>query len=122
MDDSRVHIGDVFKIGTATVQVTMPRQPCYKLGHRFRDQGIIAKFVAHENPGAYVRILENGEVKCGDTLQLIEKSPDDLKLVDFYRMCYQRQKDPEILNKAIANTALPEYKREELRKEQKKGA
>ena len=122
MADHLIRIGDIFKVGTATVQVTMPRQPCYKLGHRFKDQGVIAQFVARENPGAYVRILEKGQVAKGDRIHLLEPSSNTLTLVEFFHLCYARVKDPKLINKALKNQALPEYKRIQLEQEQKKGA
>lgn len=122
MVDSQLRIGDIFQIGGATVQVTMPRQPCYKLGHRFGDMGIIKAFVAHENPGTYVRILEKGEVRSGDSMKLVHQGENDLKLVEYFKMCYARDKDPVLVAKALANPAFPEYKKVSLRKDIKKGA
>jgi len=60
LNESEIHIGDTYKIGEAVVQVSQPRQPCFKLGVRFDDQAIVDKFWISDFPGVYVRILKIG--------------------------------------------------------------
>jgi len=115
-DESKIRIGDIYKLGTALVQVSQPREPCYKLGVRFKDQGILKKYIDYGFPGTYVRILEEGKVKKGDELVLVEQSKNELTVKEFYNLLYMRTKDPEILQLALSNKALPEYKRERLKK------
>nr|WP_276169206.1 MOSC domain-containing protein [Zobellia alginiliquefaciens] len=116
LDESKIRIGDIYKLGTALVQVSQPREPCYKLGIRFEDQSVLKQFIDYGFPGTYVRILEEGEVKKGDALALVEQSENTLTVKDFYHLLYMRPKDPRILQLALSNTALPEYKRERLKK------
>ena len=63
MDESKIRIGDVYKIGAALVQVSQPREPCYKLGIRVGNQEILKQFIDYGHPGTYVRILVEGQVK-----------------------------------------------------------
>ena len=116
MDDSQMCIGDVYRIGEALVEVTQPREPCYKLGIKFGDQNIIGAFVDHGYPGTYVRILEEGLVKQGDSVVLEEAAADKLTVRDFFHLIYAPVKDPELLALAFKNPALPEKKKEKLRK------
>ncbi|CAM4186794.1 MOSC domain-containing protein [Zobellia roscoffensis] len=116
LDESKVRIGDKYKLGTALVQVSQPREPCYKLGIRFEDQSILKQYIDYGFPGTYVRILEEGKVKKGDELVLIEQSKNALTVKDFYHLLYMRSKDSKLLQLALSNTALPEYKRERLKK------
>ncbi len=116
LDEAAIRIGDVYKIGTAVVQVSQPREPCYKLGIRFENQGILKQYIDHGHPGSYVRILEEGEVKTGDSFQLLTQSENPLTVKQFFDLLFQRKKNPDILQLAISNTALPEYKRERLKK------
>lgn len=116
MDESVMRIGDIYKIGTAKVQVSQPREPCYKLGIRFDDQNVIQQYADHQNPGTYVRILEEGQVKTGDEIHLVEQSINELTVSQAYEVISSRKKNPELLHLAIGNLALPEKKRERLKK------
>ena len=116
MDESVMRIGDIYKIGTAVVQVSQPREPCYKLGVRFRDQNIIPLYVNHAYPGTYLRLIEEGVVKNNDTLHLIEQSTNKLTVKQCFEVILARKKDPELVKLALDNKSLPEYKRERLRK------
>ena len=69
MLEDTVHIGDVFRIGEALVEVSQPRVPCFKLGMKMRDPQIVKPFLESERVGFYVRVLEEGEVGAGDTIE-----------------------------------------------------
>ncbi len=116
LDESEIRIGDIYAVGSAMVQVSQPREPCYKLGIRFGDQNIVRQFVDHGCPGTYVRILEEGSVSAGDNMTLVTRSENDLTVQQFYALLYAKKKDPVILQLAIANLALPENKRKWLLK------
>jgi MOSC domain-containing protein YiiM len=119
MDETHMRIGDIYDIGTARVQVSQPRQPCYKLGIRFGDQKIIGQFVEHGYPGTYVRVLKEGKVQNGNKLSLVSQSENALTVRQFYTLLYARDKEPEIVQLALDNMALPEYKRKRLEKYRK---
>ncbi len=116
MDDAQIRIGDVFQLGTALVQVSQPREPCYKLGVRFGDQEILRQFIEYGNPGTYVRVLEEGKVAAGDTLKLVEASKNPLTITQFFNLLFTREKDQELLQLAINNEALPQRKRDKLKR------
>lgn len=116
LDESQIRIGDIFAIGSAVVQVSQPREPCYKLGVRFGDAKIIKQFVDYGYPGTYVRILEEGRVTKGDALVLKKMSANKLSIRECFKLILAKEKDPISLQKAIDNMALPEYKRERLMK------
>ena len=116
LEEDRLRIGSIYRLGTALVQVTQPREPCFKLCIRFIDLGILKAFIDHGHPGTYVKVLEQGTVQKGDRMELIEESGNPLTIQAFYRLLFEREKDPETLKLAIANEALPSYKRERLKK------
>jgi MOSC domain-containing protein YiiM len=116
LDEAAIRIGDVYRIGTALVQVSQPREPCYKLGVRFDNQEILRQYINHGYPGTYVRVLEEGKVKTGDEIHLVTRSENTLTVKQFFELLFARKKDTEILQLAIDNLALPEYKRERLKK------
>ena len=69
MLEDTVHIGDVFRIGEALVEVSQPRVPCFKLGIKMRDPQIVKPFLESRRVGFYVRVLEEGTVGAGDVIE-----------------------------------------------------
>ncbi|RAJ05599.1 MOSC domain-containing protein [Arenibacter echinorum] len=116
LDESTMRIGDIYKIGNVLVQVSQPREPCYKLGVRFGNPKILKEFIDYGYSGTYVRILEEGLVKNGDELILQEKSENTLTVKECFQIILAKEKDPILLQKAINNPSLPEYKRDRLKK------
>ncbi len=116
MDESDMRIGDIYKIGNVVVQVSQPREPCYKLGIRFGNAKILKEFIDYGYSGTYVRILEEGQVKNGDKLSLLKKSENTLTVKECFQIILAKDKDPLLLQKAIDNPSLPEYKRDRLKK------
>ncbi|WP_232732609.1 MOSC domain-containing protein [Cellulophaga sp. RHA19] len=116
LDETTLRIGDIYIIGTALVQVSQPREPCYKLGIRFGNQQILKQFIDHNRPGTYIRILKEGSVQTGDVFKLIEQSTNKLTIQDFYKLLYAKEKNKETIKLAVSNMALPEKKRIRLSK------
>ncbi|MFC2109081.1 MOSC domain-containing protein [Bacteroidota bacterium] len=85
LQETELHIGDVFKVGEAVVAVSEPREPCSKLGMRFNDGGMVKKFWKTTKCGAYFRVLTLGEVKAGDELILIEKHAENKSVAEIYQ-------------------------------------
>lgn len=85
--EDRVRLGDVFRVGTAVVQVTQPRSPCYKLGIRMGSKDFPRLFQASGRPGFYLRVLEEGEVGAGDDIVRLRTHPEQrtvLEMVQTY--------------------------------------
>lgn len=114
MDESRLLIGDIFRVGKALVQITQPRQPCYKLGIRIGTQDIVKAFSHSDFPGAYVRILEEGEVNKGDSMELAETFPGAPSLTRVFNMLYDKTSDMEEVRKVTENTHLADSCRKDL--------
>lgn len=66
-----VCLGDRFRLGGATIEVSHGRQPCWKLGHRFGDPSLAAQVTATRASGWYYRVIEPGEARAGDRLTLV---------------------------------------------------
>jgi MOSC domain-containing protein YiiM/ferredoxin-NADP reductase len=72
--EAELRIGDVLQIGTAVVQVSEPRIPCYKLVMRMEAGSDFAvRFLAANRTGFYCRVLVEGVVKAADALTLLER-------------------------------------------------
>jgi MOSC domain-containing protein YiiM len=110
-DETQVMLGDIYNIGDATVQVSQYREPCYKLGHKFGDQGVIKRFVEHGFGGSYLSILEEGAVQTGDQFELLERQPSTISVSDLFRLVFAKEKNREHLKIAANDKAIPHKKR-----------
>ncbi|KAK2019380.1 MOSC domain-containing protein [Colletotrichum eremochloae] len=74
MNERNVCIGDVIAVGDEVVlQVSLPRQPCYKLNHRFQLKNFAPTTFKTSRTGWYYRVLKEGTVKAGDEIRLVER-------------------------------------------------
>lgn len=116
LNESEIRIGDRFQIGGALVQVTQPRQPCFKLGVRFGDQSVVSDFWTLPYPGVYVRVLSPGEVKRGDEMVLIERDPESLSVSLVFSIFHRNRGDLKLMHKAIAEPFIAESCRRDITK------
>ncbi len=72
LTEGDVFIGDRFRLGSAVIEVNQPRQPCWKVDHRFGVKGMTARLVETGRSGWYFRVIEPGNVEASDTLERIE--------------------------------------------------
>lgn len=63
-------VGQLWRIGDVTLEVSEPRMPCYKLGIRMDDEGFPNVFSAAGRPGTYLRIVEEGSLAAGDRIEV----------------------------------------------------
>lgn len=69
-NEDTVCIGDVYRIGTARVEVSQPRGPCWKLGRRWRRLDMVRLTRQSGRTGWYVRVLTLGQLTAGDEITL----------------------------------------------------
>jgi MOSC domain-containing protein YiiM len=72
---SEAVIGEQWAVGTALLQVSQPRLPCFKLGLRMDDPRFLKRFARARRPGAYLRILREGDIAAGDAINVGERPP-----------------------------------------------
>ncbi len=71
IDVSGALIGEQWRIGTTVVEVAQPRQPCFKLAIRIGEPRFVRQFAQASRPGAYLRILTEGELGAGDPVEVV---------------------------------------------------
>ncbi|MFD2727122.1 MOSC domain-containing protein [Hyunsoonleella rubra] len=111
LNEKDIHIGNIYKIGEALVQVTQPREPCFKFGVKFGSQNALQQFIDFGYSGTYVRILEEGFVKAGDKIELIEKAKNSLSIWQLFNQLFAKEKNSELIKLIVENDALPKRKR-----------
>ena len=106
MTDDVVRIGDVFNVGGASVQVTQPRPPCYKLAIKMENPKFLKLFLASRRTGFYLRVLEEGVVGAGDEFELIERDPEPLTVEETVSLSYFDRDNLERAQAALRVKAL----------------
>ena len=84
LEETQIHIGEIYQLGEAKIQVTKPRQPCFKLGIRFNDQSIVKQFWNSTKCGVYFKVLEPGKVNVNDNLILLETAKNSPTIAEVY--------------------------------------
>jgi len=105
MAEDNVCIGDVYRAGSALLQVSQPRRPCWKLNRRFGMDDMARQVQDSLRTGWYYRVLEEGAVAAGDALQLVQRPRPDWPLLRVLRCFFHATLDYAELQ-GIAN--LPE--------------
>src|SRR5271163_5057228 len=106
LGDDEVCIGDRYKIGSATFEVTQPRVTCYRVGIRMNDPQIPALLVSHHRPGFYFRVLEEGEVQAGDEILKLASGPEEMSVAEVSGLLYLPGHPRQQLLRALRIPAL----------------
>jgi MOSC domain-containing protein YiiM len=117
--EDEVHIGDRFRIGEAEVVVVQPRMPCFKLGMRFGDPEMIARFLASRRSGFYLAVLREGRVEAGDPIELLGRDPNLVSVDEVNRLAFggQGERDDEALERVQRLEILPEDWKVQIRRQ-----
>jgi MOSC domain-containing protein YiiM len=85
LDVSGARVGEQWRVGSALLEVTQPRLPCYKLELRMDRTGFIDEFIDGGRPGAYLRIVEAGEVGADDEVRIVFRPEDAPSMAEVMR-------------------------------------
>lgn len=84
LEETEIHIGNTYKLGEALLEVTKPREPCYKLGIRFGTQKILKQFWNSTKSGIYFKVLQTGKVNVGDEMILVKNNENSPTIAEVY--------------------------------------
>jgi MOSC domain-containing protein YiiM len=113
--ETNVHIGDQFRIGTVLVEVTQPRVPCFKLGMKMGDAQFVKRFLHSERSGFYLRVLEEGEVRTGDSIERVQSHPEAISVQYIHHLYFQDSLNKTEIKRALSVEALSKEWRKQLR-------
>lgn len=99
-----VCVGDVFRTGDLIVQVSQPRQPCWKLARRWRIKDLATRVERTGRTGWYLRVLSEGSIRAGDVLTLVERRAPEWSIAAANEVMHHRQQDAAA---ALALAACP---------------
>lgn len=97
MDESTVHIGDIYELGEATIQVSQPRRPCWKPARRHRDMDFAKKVENTGRTGWYFRVLKEGNITAGDTFKLLERPCKEWTIAQMNEVLYHNRENIGLL-------------------------
>ena len=107
MPDDRIHIGDVFRIGGALLEVTQPRLPCFKLEMKMDLPGFSRQFITSGRLGFYFRVLEEGEVGASDSIEQVKAGPEKITVWEFAHLYYFDYNNQEKIHRLLRIPAIP---------------
>lgn len=70
IDVSGALVAERWRVGTTLLEVVQPRFPCFKLGLRMNDPSFVKRFAHASRPGAYLRVVEDGDLGAGDAIEV----------------------------------------------------
>ncbi|MFC4017761.1 MOSC domain-containing protein [Micromonospora sp. GCM10011542] len=106
-------IGEQWSIGTAVLQVTTPRTPCTTFAGFWGVPDLIRRFTARATPGAYLRVLQEGEVGAGDPVEVVDRPAHGVTIGEVFRAT---SLEPELLPRLLDAEDLPVRIREKVRR------
>jgi MOSC domain-containing protein YiiM len=94
-NENEVCIGDIHQIGTARLQVSQPRQPCWKLARKWNMPDLPARLVRSGRSGWYYRVLQEGIVQAGEAIMLVERPFPEWTITTANQLAYGARLDAE---------------------------
>ncbi|REE83424.1 MOSC domain-containing protein YiiM [Lutibacter oceani] len=84
LEETEIKVGNQYKIGESIIEVTKPREPCMKLGLRFKTQKVLKQFWNSTKSGIYFKVIATGNVQVGDQLILLRKDENSPTIAEVY--------------------------------------
>ncbi|MED3647594.1 MOSC domain-containing protein [Halalkalibacterium halodurans] len=105
LTEEQAHIGDTFRVGEALVQVSQPRMPCFKLNVKHGVTKFPLWIQETGWSGFYLRVLEEGNVRVGDTFSLVDRVEGHPTVLEVNQLYYPKDINKEQLRRM---SQLPE--------------
>ena len=90
-------VGEHWQVGSTLLEVSEPRIPCWRFAVRMNDNAFIRHFTQAGRPGAYLRIIEEGEVGAGDEIRVLERPEHGVSISDVFRIYTKDRHELEAL-------------------------
>ena len=111
LDEAQVCLGDEWQIGSARLQVSQGRQPCWKLNDRFAQPGMALRVQASLRTGWYLRVLQPGALQAGDPIHLLARPHPQWPLTRILQAIAERHCDPALMRQLLALPLPPNWQR-----------
>jgi MOSC domain-containing protein YiiM len=101
-------VGELWRVGSTLLQPVLPRIPCRKFAAFWGVPRLVKRFTEHGDCGAYLRVLEEGEVAAGDAVEVVDRPAHGITVGDLFRAV---SGDRELIDRIAALDALPDKMR-----------
>jgi MOSC domain-containing protein YiiM len=98
-------VGERWTVGSTTLEIAQPRLPCYKLGIRVGDATFLKRFLLAQRVGAYLRVVQEGDIGAGDKITVISRPSHGVTL----RNMVESLNDPDRAAELRAVPRLPGF-------------
>ncbi len=112
--EDQVSIGDQYRFGSAVLQVSQPRMPCFKLALRFGRSDMVRRFWASGYSGFYFSVVTEGVMQAGDPVVKIADGPEKISVADVVRL-YKGEEWSDVLRQSALRSPLRGSWKEEIR-------
>jgi MOSC domain-containing protein YiiM len=108
--ESKVCIGDEFRIGTAIIRVSQPRVPCYKLAMKVDRPEILKRFMKSGKSGIYFSVVQEGVLGVGDKFEYLRSDEHQITVSDVTLLFKRDYSDPVLFNRIMRSNLAPQMK------------
>ena len=115
LTEDEARIGDRYRIGSALLEVSQPRVPCFKLGLKMEDDAFPQRFLESGRSGFYLRVVACGSLEAGDEVVLEFRDQGSLTVAAIQWLTFSGTADAAALEQAAELEALPEGWRRRFR-------
>ncbi|WP_371925171.1 MOSC domain-containing protein [Pseudomonas sp. H9] len=106
-----VCLGDRLRIGTAVLEISQGRMPCWKLNDRFQVKDMALRVQQSGRTGWYYRVLEEGVLAAGATFELIERPYPQWSVARLASVLFDKRVDSEIVRQCLELPLVPSWRR-----------
>lgn len=106
IDEAGVCLGDRWRAGDVLLEISQPRQPCFKLARRWQQHDLPQRVIAAGRTGWYLRVLEGGWLEAGQSLQLVARPEPDWTVARANEVFYRRPKNADERRALAASPSL----------------
>jgi MOSC domain-containing protein YiiM len=116
LTEDHAYIGDVFACGDVLLQITQPREPCWKLAFKFKQKKLPQWVITSGRTGWYMRVLQEGEINTDMSFTRIKRGCQDWSVLSCNQLYHNKKLNPEKLKSMLACEGLSESWRNSFQK------
>ncbi|MDM9593720.1 MOSC domain-containing protein [Pseudomonas guariconensis] len=109
--EADVCLGDRIRVGSALLEVSQGRMPCWKLNDRFDVAQMALRVQQSGRTGWYYRVLEEGVVQAGERLELVERPHGEWSVARLSAVLFDKHLEPELLRECLALPLVPSWRK-----------